>query len=341
MTLLRQLFTTTMTVAVSLTGMALAISAALSTALTPTPASAQGAADYPNRPITLIVPYAAGVTADLLFRGLGEIASKHLGQPIVVDNRAGGSGTLGVAQMVATGKLDGYTVCQSALPMFRVPLMQKSTFDALKDFTYIIVVANYQVGAVVNAEGEFKTWADIIAFAKANPGKLNYSTLGPATTLNMAIELISREVGIQMTHVPSKGGGESVASLLGNHVHMIVESPSWAPMVSAGKLRLLMVLGSQREQQWPNVPSMKDLGYSNFFDSPTGLVGPKGMDPAIVKKLHDAFKLAMDDPKVTELYQRLLFGRNYMDSAAFTTLSTKLVDAEREMLGKLGLLKKD
>lgn len=302
---------------------------------------AQGAAEFPSRPVTLIVPYAAGVSADLLFRGLAEIASNHLGQPIVIDNRAGGSGTLGVAQMAANAKPDGYTICQSALPMFRVPLMQKATFDALKDFSYIIVVANYQVGAVVNADGPFKSWQDVLDFAKANPGKLNYSTLGAATTPNMAMEVISREAGVQMTHIPSKGGGESVASLLGNHVHMIVESPAWAPMVSAGKLRLLMVLGSQRDQQWPDVPSMKDLGYPFVFDSPTGLVGPKGMDPAIVKKLHDAFKLAMDDPKMTELYKRILFSRNYLDSAAFTALSTKLVADEREMLARLGLLKKE
>ncbi len=305
------------------------------------PAFAQTAAGYPNRPVTLIIPYAAGVSVDLLFRGLAEIATKHLGQPIVVENRAGGSGTLGVAQMAATAKPDGYTICQSALPMFRLPLMQKSTFDPLTDFTYIMVVAGYQVGAVVNADSQFKRWQDVIEFAKANPGKLKYSTLGAATTPNMAMEIASREAQIQMTHIPSKGGGESIAALLGNHVDMIVESPAWAPMVVAGKLRLLMVLGSEREQQWPDVPSMKDVGYAYVFDSPTGLVGPKGMDPAIVKTLHDAFKKAMDDPNATELYKRILFSRRYIDSAGFTALASKLVADERDMLGKLGMLKKD
>ncbi len=305
------------------------------------PASAQSVADYPNRPITLIVPYAAGVSVDLLFRGLAEIASKHLGQPVVIENRAGGSGTLGVAQMAATAKPDGYTICQSALPMFRLPLMQKTTFDPLRDFTYIMVLAGYQVGAVVNADSQFKRCQDVIDFAKANPGKLKYSTLGAATTPNMAMEIAARETGVQMTHIPSKGGGESVAALLGNHVDMIVESPAWAPMVTAGKLRLLMVLGSEREQSWPDVPSMKDIGYAYVFDSPTGLVGPKGMDPAIVLKLHDAFKKAMDDPNATELYKRILFSRRYLDSAGFTALSTKLVADEREMLARLGMLKKD
>lgn len=303
------------------------------------PAAAQ--ADFPNRPVTLIVPYAAGVSADLLFRSLAEVASKHLGQPIVVDNRAGGSGTLGPAQMAANAKPDGYTISQLALPVFRMPLMQKTTYDPLKDFSFIIVVANYQVGAVVNAESQFKKWSDVIDYAKANPGKFSYSTLGAGTTPNMALEMISRQEGVQMTHIPSKGGGEGIASVLGNHVNMIVESPAWAPMVQAGKLRLLMVLGGQREKAWPDVPTIKELGYPFTFESPTGLAGPKGMDPAVVKKLHDAFKKAMDDPKAGETYQRMLFSHHYKDSAAFTELAARMVGEERQLLERLNLLRKE
>jgi tripartite-type tricarboxylate transporter receptor subunit TctC len=301
---------------------------------------AETAAEYPTRPITLIVPFAAGVSADLLFRGLADIASKHLGQPIIVDNRSGASATLGPAQL-ATAKPDGYTIGQIPLPVFRLPLMQKTTFDPLKDFRYIILLAGYQLGAVVKADSQFKTWADVIAYAKANPGKFTYSTIGAATTPGIATELAAREAGVQMTHVPSKGGGESIAAVLGGHVDMIVESPAWAPLVAAGQLRLLVVLGSEREKSWPDVPALKEVGYSFDFDSPTGLAGPKGMDPAIVQKLHDAFKKAYDDPQMPAHYQKIQFSRRYMNSADYTALAAKLVADERAALTKVGLLKKE
>lgn len=304
------------------------------------PVQAQSAADYPNRPITLIVPFAAGVSADLLFRGLADIASKHLGQPIVIENKSGASGTLGPAVM-ATAKPDGYTIAQIPLPVFRLPHMQKVTFDPLKDFTYIILLAGYQLGAVVKADSQFKTWADVITYAKANPGKFTYATIGAATTPGIATALAAREAGVEMTHVPSKGGGESIAALLGGHVNMIVESPAWAPLVASGDLRLLMVLGSVREKSWPDVPALKEVGYSFDFDSPTGLAGPKGMDPAIVQKLHDAFRKAYEDPSMPAHYDKVQFSRRYMNSADFTALAAKLVEDERIALGKVGLLKKD
>ena len=144
-----------------------------------------------------------------------------------------------------------------------------------------------------------------------------------------------------MAHVPSKGGGESIAALLGGHVNMIVESPAWAPLVAAGQLRLLMVLGSQREKAWPDVPALKEVGYSFDFDSPTGLAGPKGMDPAIVQKLHDAFKKAYDDPSMVAHYEKVQFSRRYLNSADYTALAAKLYADEREALAKVGLLKKD
>ena len=316
------------------------LAAALAIGLATAPARAQSAADYPNRPITLIIPFTAGVSADILFRGLAEAASKHLGQPIIIDNRTGASGTLGPA-VLATMKPDGYTIGQIPLPVFRLPLMQKVTYDPLKDFTYIINLAGYQLGAVVKADSQFKKWSDVIDYARANPGKFTYATIGAATTPGVATALAAREAGVEMAHVPSKGGGESIAALLGGHVNMIVESPAWAPLVAAGQLRLLMVLGSQREKAWPDVPALKEVGYSFDFDSPTGLAGPKGMDPAIVQKLHDAFKKAYDDPSMVAHYEKVQFSRRYLNSADYTALAAKLYADEKEALAKVGLLKKD
>src|SRR5438874_7375528 len=188
------------------------------------PASAEEAGAFPSKPVSLIVPFQAGVSADLLFRGIAEAASRHLGQPVIVDNKPGGSATLGPATMAGTAKPDGYTIGQIAIPVFRVPYMQKATFDPIKDFTYIILLGGYNLGAVVKADGPFKKWQDVIDFAKANPGKFTYTTIGAATTNAIAMELMARQSGVQFTHIPSKGGGASLAAILGGHIMPMVES---------------------------------------------------------------------------------------------------------------------
>ncbi len=304
-------------------------------------AAAETAAEFPTKPVTLIVPFQAGVTADLLFRGIAESASKHLGQPVVIDNKPGGSATLGPATMANTAKPDGYTIGQIAIPVFRVPYMQKATFDPVKDFTYVIHLGGYPLGAVVKADGPFKQWQDVLDFAKANPGKFTYATIGPATTNAIAMELMARQSGVKFTHIPTKGGGESIANVLGGHVMAMVESPAWAPLVAAGQFRLLMVLNGQRSKKWPDSPTLKELGYTYQFDSPFGLAGPKGIDPAIVKKLHDAFKQAYDDPKVAELFDKFDFTRRYMSTEDYQAYIPKLAAEEKAALEKLGLAKKD
>jgi tripartite-type tricarboxylate transporter receptor subunit TctC len=319
----------------------LALTAAAAAIVGLTGAAFGQAADFPSRPITLIVPFQAGVSADLLFRGIAESAAKHLGQPVIVDNKPGGSATLGPATMAASAKPDGYTIGQIAIPVFRIPYMQKATFDPVKDFTYILNLGGYTLGAVVKTDGPFKTWADVIAFAKANPGKFTYATIGPATTNAIAMELMARQSGVQFTHIPSKGGGESIAAVLGGHVMMMVESPAWAPQVAAGDFRLLLLLNGQRSKKWPETPTLKELGYTYEFDSPFGLAGPKGMDPAIVKKLHDAFKKAYEDEKVIELFDRFDFVRRYMSTADYQAFVPKLAAEEKAALEKIGLAKSE
>jgi tripartite-type tricarboxylate transporter receptor subunit TctC len=304
------------------------------------PAFAQAPKDFPSKPVTLIIPFIPGLTADLLLRGLAESAAKHLGQPVIIDNKPGGSATLGPAATSAA-KPDGYTIGLVAITSFRVPYMQKATFDPVKDFTWVIHLGGYSLGAVVLADGPFKKWPDVIAFAKANPRKFTYATVGPATTNAIAMELMAGQSGVQFTHMPTKGGGESIAAVLGNHVMMMVESPAWAPLVASGQFRLLMMLGGERSKKWPDAPTLKELGYTYEFDSPFGLAGPKGMDPVIVKKLHDAFRKAYDDPKVIELYEKFDFTRRYMNSQDYAAFIPKLAANEKATLQKLGLAKKD
>lgn len=303
------------------------------------PASAESPDAFPSKPVTLIVPFQAGVSADLLFRGIAESASKHLGQPMVIDNKPGGSATLGAAHMANNAKPDGYTIGQLTITAFRVPYMQKATFDPVKSFTPIIQLGGYTLGAVVKSDGPFKKWQDVLDFAKTNPGKFTYATIGPATTNAIAMELMARKSGVKFTHIPTKGGGESIAAVLGGHITAMVESPAWAPLVASGQFRLLMVLNGERSKKWPDVPTLKELGYSYEFDSPFGVVGPKGMDPAIVKKLHDAFKKAYDDPKVAPLFEKFDFTRRYMNTADYQAFVPKLAEEEKAALVRLGLAK--
>jgi len=317
----------------------LLVSAALAAACLSALPVSSFAQTYPSKPITLISPFQASVSADILFRGLAESAAKHLGQPVTVENKPGGSGSLGSAA-VAASKPDGYTVGQVAITAIRVPYMQKLSYDPVTDFTWIIHLGGYTLGAVVLADGQFKHWKDVIAFAKANPGKFTYTTVGPATTSGIAMQLMGRQSGVKFNHIPGKGGGEGIAAVLGKHVMMMVESPSWAPMVASGQFRLLMLLNSERSKKWPDVPTLKEMGYTYEFDSPFGLAGPKGMDPAIVKRLHDAFKLAYDDPKVVALFEKFDFTRRYMNTADYAAFMPKLAASEKTALEQLGLARK-
>ena len=141
-------------------------------------AVAQG---YPEKPVMLVVPWPAGGSTDVIMRAIAESAAKHLGQPIVVDNKPGGNGTLGPAVMAASAKSDGYTIAQIPSSVWRLPLMQKMTYDALKDFTYIVQLTGYTFGITTRADGPFKSWQEVVAFAKANPGKVTYASPGASS----------------------------------------------------------------------------------------------------------------------------------------------------------------
>jgi tripartite-type tricarboxylate transporter receptor subunit TctC len=303
-------------------------------------ASAQDSGSYPTRPVTVVIPTAASVSGDILMRAFGDAVGKHLGQSIVVDNKPGGSGALAAAY-VASAKSDGYTLLNITIPIYRVPFIQKTLYDPVKDFTPIILLGGYTLGGVVKTDSPFKEWKDVLEFAKANPGRFTYTTVGPQTTNAIAMETMARHSGVQLTHVPGKGGGEGISAVLGGHVHAMVESPAWAPLVASGELRLLFLLNMERSKKWPNVPTIRELGYDYTFDSPYGLVGPKGLDATIVKKLHDAFKKAYDDPKVIATYDKFDFVRRYMTTEDYAKFVPKLASDERASMERLGFARKE
>jgi len=221
-----------------------------------------GAQDYPIKPITLIVPWPAGGSTDISMRAIADSASKILGQPITIDNKAGGGGTVGPATMAATAKPDGYTIAQIPITVFRLPLMQETPWDPAKDFSYIVHLTGYTFGVTTAAESQFKTWKDVVDYAKANPGKVTYATPGAGTSLHIGMEQISALAGIKLTQVPFKGGAETNAAVLGQHTMLQADSTGWRPLVDAGKLRLLMVWTSVHAPNQPDPPNIKELDYT-------------------------------------------------------------------------------
>ena len=296
---------------------------------------------FPNKPITLIVPWNAGGSTDLLYRALGDAAGKELGQAVVVDNKTGGSGTVGPVTMALAAKPDGYTIAQIPITVMRLPLMQKRNWDALRDFTYVIHITGYTFGVTTKADSKFKSWKDVVEYGRANPGKITYATTGPGGSLHIGMEQIAARDGIKMTMVPFKGGAETNAAVLGGHVDLQADSTVWAPLVASGDLRLLNVWTENRNKRWPDVPTLKELGYPFVFDSPFGIAGPKGMDPAVVEKLHQAFKKALTDPKVRDLMEQYDFTERYMGPADYTKFVGEIVESERIAVEKLGLVKKE
>jgi tripartite-type tricarboxylate transporter receptor subunit TctC len=297
-------------------------------------AHAQG---FPARAITLYCAFPAGGPTDQLFRALAEIASKDLGQPVVVDNKPGAGGTLAPATM-KNAKPDGYTLSQIPLGVFRIPHMQKvPQIDPRQDFTYVICLTGYTFGLVVPAASPWKTLQDYVDFAKKNPGKVDYGSTGIGTSPHLVIEEFSAKAGIRLAHVPYKGSADLMTALLGGHVMSASDSTGWAPHVDAGKLRLLAVYGTKRAKRWPDVPTLAELGYSTVSDSPFGIAGPAGMPAAVVRTLHDAFRRALGEPNVLALLERLDQPVIYMGPDEYTQFASQTFEDERRTIDRLGL----
>jgi tripartite-type tricarboxylate transporter receptor subunit TctC len=292
---------------------------------------------YPSRPITLIVPWPAGGSTDRHHRALAEIASKHLGQSIVIENKPGAGGTLGPGTMGLTAKPDGYTIAQYPMGMVRLPHMQKTPWHPLDDFTFIIGVSGYTFGFVVRADSPYKTFKEYVEAARRQPNKIDYGSTGNGTSPHLLVEELAGAAKLELTHVPFKGNADLMQALLGGHVMAASDATGWDKFVEAGQMRLLVTFGEQRTQRWPSVPTAKELGYGVVSTSPYGLVGPKGMDPAVVKTLHDAFRKAMDDPKHLEVLEQLNQALWYRSGEDYRKWATEAFARDKALIERLGL----
>jgi len=292
---------------------AAALLAGLAPALLPqTTQAQQGQAAYPNRPIRAVVPSPPGGPPDLTLRILTPKLSALLGQPVVVENRGGAGGIVGTGY-VARQPADGYTwLFTTASHANTPPFNENVPFNPIRDFTHVtLAVQNFGQALVVPVSLKVNSVAELIELAKKNPGKLTYV----------------------------KGGAETNAAVLGGHTMLQADSTGWRSLVDSGQLRLLVLWTEKRSKFWPDVPTLKDVGIDFVFDSPWGIAGPKGMDPAVVKRLDQAFKKALEDKKVVEILDSFVFPVRYADQAGYLKIIEEVTKSEKEGLEKIGQAK--
>lgn len=306
---------------------------AVALAVTAGPLRAQ---DWPERPISFICPWTAGGTGDQAMRALCVVAARVLGQPIVVDNRAGASGMIGV-KALASAKPDGYTIGQIPVSVTRFAQLGLLQADPRRDFTYIARTSGQTFGIAVLAQAPFKTLRDFAGHAKAHPGKLTYAHAGVGSATHVGMQEFALLAGIELHHVPYKGGAEALQSVLSGHVDALADSSSWAPHVQAGTLRLLATWGEQRAQRFQDAPTLKESGYDMVVDAPNGVGAPRGLPPAVTARLRAAFRQAVASTEFKAVIDRLDAPLMYLDGPDYEKYIHAAYQQESARIGKLRL----
>ncbi len=273
----------------------------LATGLPSTDASAQA---FPARPIRLMIPASPGGPADIVARIVAQNYGEAIGQPLVADNRAGAGGGIG-AEIVARSQPDGYTVMIShSGPLAIEPLRQsKPAYDPLRDFTALSLVAEQAYVLLVHPSVQAKTVQELVALARARPGKMNFASGGPGTGIHMAAELFNLVAGLKVVHVPYKGAGPGMGALIGGEVDLMFNGISSAlPQVRAGKLRAIAMAGTKRSNLLPELPTIQEAGFRYDTSGWYGFVGPAGLSGPVVARLNDALVKTLATPEVRDRF---------------------------------------
>jgi len=297
--------------------------------------------DYPNKPIRMLMPSPAGSTFDTIGRAASIEAEKRLGQPIVMDYKTGAGGTPSFVQ-ARNAPPDGYTLVILSLSTVRQPLLENVGYEGVKDFTWIASLAEINFGILVPADSPFKTWSDLVAYGKANPQKVSY---GAPSGLGNSAHIFTSEIAakekVEWTPVPFRASSDTMNALLAGQLTFSTDTLiSATPLVQGGKLRFLAMATNQRVKAFPDVPTMRELGYAVSIESPIGVGGPPGMSPAVVKKVQDAFKFATEQPSFIALLEKSTQRPWYMDATEFRKFAERAEAEQRELLTKYGIGKK-
>jgi tripartite-type tricarboxylate transporter receptor subunit TctC len=278
--------------------LAVASSAFLAAALLPS--TAVRAAEYPTGPISMVVPFSPGGSSDTVARVIGNAIGKELGQPVIILNRSGAGGNIGF-EMAARAQPDGYTLLMASSPLaVNVSLYHKLGYDPIKDFSPISLVAMQPNLLVVNPELPVKTLAELIAYAKANPGKLNFGSSGIGTSQHLAAELFKRRAGVDIVHVPYRG--DAMIDLVGGRLQMMFETlPVSMSYAQSGQLRAIAITVDERSKMLPDVPTVSEAGLPGFVSRGwLGVAAPAKTPKPIIDKLNVAIRKALETPSVAD-----------------------------------------
>lgn len=291
---------------------------------------------YPQRPVTFVCPWPAGGTADATMRALCRAAARELGQPVVVENRTGASGMLGLRAMLGAAP-DGYTIGQVPISVARFSQLGTVQVDPLKDITYIARTSGQTFGIAVRADAPWKTLKDYVDAAGAEPGRRSYGSAGVGGATHVGMEEFAHAAGIQLHHVPYRGGAPALQDLLAGQIDALADSSSWAPHVKAGTLRLLATWGERRTRDFPDAPTLKDAGYDVVVDAPNGVGAPKGLPPAVEQRLREAFRAAAASPEFAAACAQIDAPLMYLDGPDYAGYVAAVHRKETELIGRLRL----
>jgi tripartite-type tricarboxylate transporter receptor subunit TctC len=304
----------------------------------PIPATIEAQQDYPSRPLKMYIPFDPGGSTDLFSRALADAASKILKQPIEPLNKAGGGGTLSTAT-VAKAKPDGYSIgVVSATALCIAPHLRSLPYHPLQDLTPILQFANYASALGVKADSPYKTWDDLMQEARKSPGAVTYGTSGAGSVGHIIMEQITRMEKIKLTHVPFAGGNPALAAVLGGHTTAIMAT-EFLSHAKAGKLRVLAIVGEKRFAELPEVPTFLELKYPLKLGLYGGIIGPKGLPPAIVNKLEQVFQEAAKDEAFKTVMNNFLMAVTIRNSSEFRELITATYNEYGIVLKDLGIAK--
>jgi tripartite-type tricarboxylate transporter receptor subunit TctC len=297
------------------------------------------AKDWPSGSITMIMPYGAGSATDLLARMHCEAVQKSLGVPVIVENRTGAGGLLGLS-LLSKAKADGYTFgFMSGTAITEKCFMREPPFDPIKSFSYICQVFDYTYGFCVKADSPWKTFPEFIAAAKKQPGKLTYATTSIGSTQHVAMAKLEQSMpGLKLTHIPIKESPKVVSAVLGGHVDACFQSPEWKPYVDNGQLRLLAVPQKERWKEYPNVPTWLDLGYGIYCQSHGAFVAPRNFPEDIRARLEREFRKAMDYPGVKSIINQFSLIETFKPGPKVYEEIMKMYDENKSIIPKLGIV---
>jgi tripartite-type tricarboxylate transporter receptor subunit TctC len=294
---------------------------------------------YPSKPVTMIVPFPPGGVADIVGRPLAAYMEKSLKQPIVVTNRTGAGGAVGMAA-AAKSAPDGYTILMALSSISIFPesdrIMGRAPAYELKDFAPIALITADPTVLVVSADSPWKNLKEFVASAKAYPGQINYSSSGVYGTLHVAMEIFANAAGVKLFHVPYQGGGPALTALLGGQVHALASGPAPAVgQIKGGKVRALASWSTERLPLLPEIPTFKELGYDAEFYIWAAVLAPAGLPPQVAERLRSVSREVASQPE----FQKAMAGMNtpidYRDGAAFKAFleadSKRLADVVRRM----------